>query len=104
MERGTSVSHNPVSNMMLGDGVAPVVAMLAPRGERCPWQPIGAASNHCQDLFRNHENCVLLQKVHHQKQGSSILIAVLHMATAGGARALGLLSSCGTIDVGSGRI
>ena len=27
-ERGTSVSHNPVSNMMLGDGVAPVVAML----------------------------------------------------------------------------
>jgi 5-methylthioadenosine/S-adenosylhomocysteine deaminase len=26
-ERGTSVSHNPVSNMMLGDGIAPVVAM-----------------------------------------------------------------------------
>src|SRR5688572_21153520 len=27
-ETGTSVSHNPVSNMMLGDGVAPVVEML----------------------------------------------------------------------------
>jgi 5-methylthioadenosine/S-adenosylhomocysteine deaminase len=27
-DTGTSVSHNPVSNMMLGDGVAPVVEML----------------------------------------------------------------------------
>src|SRR5438309_1466462 len=27
-ERGASVSHNPVSNMMLGDGVAPVVEMI----------------------------------------------------------------------------
>ena len=42
----------------------------------------------------------LLQKVHHQNAGIIDPYAVLHMATAGGARALGLSSSCGTIDVG----
>jgi cytosine/adenosine deaminase-related metal-dependent hydrolase len=28
---GPSVSHNPISNMMLGDGVAPVCEMLSAR-------------------------------------------------------------------------
>ena len=47
---GTSVSHNPVSNMMLGDGVAPVVAMLE-RGVNIALGTDGAASNHGQDMF-----------------------------------------------------
>ena len=98
-ERGTSVSHNPVSNMMLGDGVAPVVAMLR-SGVNIALGTDGAASNHCQDLFETMKTASLLQKVHHQNAGIIDPYAVLHMATAGGARALGLLSSCGTIDVG----
>ena len=99
LERGTSVSHNPVSNMMLGDGVAPVVAMLR-SGVNVALGTDGAASNHSQDLFRNHEDCVLLQKVHHQDAGVIDPYAVLHMATAGGARALGLASLSGTIETG----
>ena len=99
LERGTSVSHNPVSNMMLGDGVAPVVAMLR-HGVNVALGTDGAASNHSQDLFETMKTASLLQKVHHQNAGIIDPYAVLHMATAGGAQALGLSFACGTIDVG----
>jgi 5-methylthioadenosine/S-adenosylhomocysteine deaminase len=42
----------------------------------------------------------LLQKVHHQDAGVIDPYSVLRMATAGGAKALGLESVCGTIEVG----
>jgi 5-methylthioadenosine/S-adenosylhomocysteine deaminase len=42
----------------------------------------------------------LLQKVHHQNAGIIDPYAVLYMATVGGARALGLSSLCGSIEVG----
>jgi 5-methylthioadenosine/S-adenosylhomocysteine deaminase len=98
-ERGTSVSHNPVSNMMLGDGVAPVVAMLR-EGVNVALGTDGAASNHSQDLFETMKTASLLQKVHHQDAGVIDPYAVLRMATDGGARALGLASLGGTIEVG----
>jgi 5-methylthioadenosine/S-adenosylhomocysteine deaminase len=99
VERATSVSHNPVSNMMLGDGVAPVVEMLR-SGVNVALGTDGAASNHSQDLFETMKTASLLQKVHHQNAGIIDPYAVLRMATAGGARAFGLSPACGTIDVG----
>jgi 5-methylthioadenosine/S-adenosylhomocysteine deaminase len=98
-ERGTSVSHNPVSNMMLGDGVAPVVTMFR-EGVNVALGTDGAASNHSQDLFETMKTASLLQKVHHQDAGVIDPYTVLHMATVGGARALGLAPLCGTIEVG----
>jgi 5-methylthioadenosine/S-adenosylhomocysteine deaminase len=98
-QTGTSVSHNPVSNMMLGDGVAPVVEMLR-QGVNVALGTDGAASNHSQDLFDTMKAASLLQKVHHQDAGIIEPYAVLRMATAGGAAALGLSSVCGTIEVG----
>ncbi|HEV8719845.1 MAG TPA: amidohydrolase [Candidatus Binatia bacterium] len=98
-ETGTSVSHNPVSNMMLGDGVAPVVEMLR-QGVNVALGTDGAASNHSQDLFDTMKAASLLQKVHHQDAGVIEPYAVLRMATSGGAKALGLDSMCGTIEVG----
>ena len=98
-ETGTSVSHNPVSNMMLGDGVAPVVEMLR-HGVNVALGTDGAASNHSQDLFDTMKSASLLQKVHHQDAGIIDPYAVLRMATAGGAKALGLSSVCGTIETG----
>jgi 5-methylthioadenosine/S-adenosylhomocysteine deaminase len=98
-QTGTSVSHNPVSNMMLGDGVAPVVEMLR-QGVNVALGTDGAASNHSQDLFDTMKAASLLQKVHHQDAGVIEPYAVLRMATAGGAAALGLSSVCGTIEVG----
>jgi 5-methylthioadenosine/S-adenosylhomocysteine deaminase len=98
-QTGCSVSHNPVSNMMLGDGVAPVVEMLR-QGVNVALGTDGAASNHSQDLFDTMKAASLLQKVHHQDAGVIEPYAVLRMATVGGAKALGLDSLCGTIEVG----
>jgi 5-methylthioadenosine/S-adenosylhomocysteine deaminase len=98
-QTGTSVSHNPVSNMMLGDGVAPVVEMLS-QGVNVALGTDGAASNHSQDLFDTMKAASLLQKVHHQDAGVIDPYSVLRMATACGAKALGLDSLCGTIEVG----
>jgi 5-methylthioadenosine/S-adenosylhomocysteine deaminase len=98
-ETGTSVSHNPVSNMMLGDGVAPVVEMLR-QGVNVALGTDGAASNHSQDLFDTMKAASLLQKVHHQNAGVIRPYDVLRMATIGGASALGLSSVCGTIEIG----
>jgi 5-methylthioadenosine/S-adenosylhomocysteine deaminase len=98
-QTGTSVSHNPVSNMMLGDGVAPVVEMLR-QGVNVALGTDGAASNHSQDLFDTMKAASLLQKVHYQDAGVIDPYSVLRMATAGGAKALGLEAVCGTIEVG----
>jgi 5-methylthioadenosine/S-adenosylhomocysteine deaminase len=98
-ERGTSVSHNPVSNMMLGDGVAPVIEMLQ-QGVNVALGTDGAASNHSQDFFETMKIASLLQKVQHQNAGVIDPYSVLRMATTGGAQALGLLSICGTIETG----
>ena len=98
-ETKTSVSHNPVSNMMLGDGVAPVVEMLR-QGVNVALGTDGAASNHSQDLFDTMKAASLLQKVHHQDAGIIKPYDVLHMATIGGAKALGVDGVCGTIEAG----
>jgi 5-methylthioadenosine/S-adenosylhomocysteine deaminase len=98
-ETGTSVSHNPVSNMMLGDGVAPVVEMLR-QGVNVALGTDGAASNHSQDLFDTMKAASLLQKVHYQDAGVIKPYDVLRMATIGGAKAFGLSAVCGTIEVG----
>ncbi|MBI2087211.1 MAG: amidohydrolase [Deltaproteobacteria bacterium] len=95
----TSVSHNPVSNMMLGDGVAPVVEMLR-AGVNVALGTDGAASNHSQDFFETMKAASLLQKVHHQNAGIIDSYTVLKMATVCGARALGLSSVCGTVEAG----
>jgi 5-methylthioadenosine/S-adenosylhomocysteine deaminase len=85
--------------MMLGDGVAPVVEMLR-EGVNVALGTDGAASNHSQDLFDTMKAASLLQKVHHQDAGVIDPYSVLRMATIGGAKALGLDSTCGTIEVG----
>ncbi|HWP60899.1 MAG TPA: amidohydrolase [Candidatus Acidoferrales bacterium] len=98
-DRGASVSHNPVSNMMLGDGVAPIVEMLR-RGVNIALGTDGAASNHSQDMFETMKTASLLQKVRHHRPSAIEPYTVLQMATQGGARALGLSAVCGTVAAG----
>jgi 5-methylthioadenosine/S-adenosylhomocysteine deaminase len=98
-ETGASVSHNPVSNMMLGDGVAPVAEMLG-QGVNVALGTDGAASNHSQDMFDTMKAASLLQKVHHRNAGIIKPYEVLRMATSGGAKALGLDATCGTLEEG----
>ncbi len=95
----TAVSHNPVSNMMLGDGIAPVIEMLS-AGVTVGLGSDGAASNHSQDLFETMKAASLLQKVKHQDAGVITPYQVLSMGTIGGAHALGLGNVCGSVEPG----
>lgn len=83
------VAHNPESNMKLGSGIAPVGAMLA-AGVRVGIGTDGAASNNDQDLFGEMRSAALLAKVAALDPTVLPAAQVLHMATRGGAEALGL--------------
>ena len=98
-ETGTSVSHNPVSNMLLGDGVAPVPAMLE-AGVTVGLGTDGAASNHTLHMFQAMKFASLLQRVHHLDPQIIEPYQVVNMATCGSARTLGLDQMCGTLEPG----
>jgi 5-methylthioadenosine/S-adenosylhomocysteine deaminase len=95
---GAHVLHCPSSNLKLGSGIAPVREMLE-RGISVSLGADGAACNNRLDMFTEMRLAALLQKVVH---GADALDArrVLRMATADGARALGLESEIGSLEAG----
>lgn len=85
---GASVSHNPVSNLKLGAGVAPV-RRLRDAGVRVALGTDSVASNNTLDLFEEIKTGIIVQRgVHGDAQASSAR-EYLRMATAAGAAALG---------------
>ena len=97
--RGVCVSHNPVSNMTLGDGIAPVVEMLK-AGITVALGTDGAASNNSQDMFEVVKTAALLQRVRLQDAHAILPMQALRMATANAAKALGLGHLVGSLEVG----
>lgn len=93
------VAHNPVSNLKLASGVAPVPALLA-AGVTVGLGTDGAASNNTLDLLRDAQLAALLHK---GSTGDPTVLparAVLDMVTGSGARALGLEQRVGTLRPG----
>lgn len=97
--RGVNVSHNPVSNMFLGDGVAPIVDLAAAGANVCLGTD-GAASNNAQDMIQVLKMTSLLQRVHRRDPAAVPPMEALAMATINGARALGLDEVIGSIEPG----
>jgi 5-methylthioadenosine/S-adenosylhomocysteine deaminase len=97
--RGVSVAHNPVSNMFLGDGIAPVVEMLK-AGITVALGTDGAASNNSQDMFEVVKTAALLQRARTQDAQAVPAMQALRMATIHGARALGLDRLIGSLEPG----
>jgi 5-methylthioadenosine/S-adenosylhomocysteine deaminase len=97
--RGVSVSHNPVSNMFLGDGIAPVVDMLS-AGVNVALGTDGAASNNSQDMFQVLKMASLLQRAQTRDPHAVPPAQALRMATINGARALGLDALTGSLEPG----
>lgn len=85
--RGVSVAHNPISNLKLGSGIAPV-ADLRRRGLNVCLGTDGAASNNDLNMFTEMRVAALLQKG--ARKDPTLLPAqdVLDMATVNGAAAL----------------
>jgi 5-methylthioadenosine/S-adenosylhomocysteine deaminase len=98
-ERKVGVIHNPTSNMKIASGISPVVKMLQ-AGVRVGLGTDGAASNNDLDMWEEMRLAALLQKVDRMDPTVMSASTVLRMATSGGALAIGLDETTGSIEVG----
>jgi 5-methylthioadenosine/S-adenosylhomocysteine deaminase len=90
----------PESNMKLAAGVAPVPEMLA-RGITMGLGTDGCASNNDLDLFREMDTLAKLHKVTTLDPTAVPAAEALHMAAAGGAKALGFTNQTALLKKGS---
>jgi len=99
VERKVGVIHNPTSNMKIASGIAPITDMLK-AGVRVGIGTDGAASNNDLDLWEEMRLAAFLQKV--EQMNPEVLSArtVLSMATSGGATAIGMGDTIGSLEVG----
>jgi cytosine/adenosine deaminase-related metal-dependent hydrolase len=94
----TYVTHCPTSNLKLGSGIADVRSLLD-ADVSVSLGADGAACNNTLDMFQEMRLAYLLPSYLHEP-GAVTPETILHMATDGGARALGLEDEIGSIDVG----
>jgi 5-methylthioadenosine/S-adenosylhomocysteine deaminase len=98
-EKDVKVSHNPISNLKLGSGIAPVPKMLK-KGITVSLGTDSSASNNNLDLFEELRMVALLHKGVHQEPTLIPASQALEMATLGGARALFLENEIGSLETG----
>lgn len=98
-KKGVSVVSNPASNMKLGNGFAPVPEMMA-KGINVCIGTDGAASNNSLNMFHEMSLMALIHKGTHKTPQCVGAKEVFKMATINGAKALGLDSVTGTLEVG----
>ena len=99
-ESGTSVVHNPISNMKLGSGICPVPVLLE-HGVNVAMGTDGMSSNDGNDCYATLKVAGLLHKLwdidYHQWLGAK---EAWRMATIGGAKALGEPDQVGRLEAG----
>ncbi|MDR2687207.1 MAG: amidohydrolase [Oscillospiraceae bacterium] len=96
---GASAVNNPVSNLKLANGVAPVRKLLA-AGVNVALGTDGAASNNSLNMVRELGYLCLVHKGANEDAACVPAARGLHIATMGGARALGLGGEIGSIEAG----
>jgi len=94
-----NVVHCPTSNLKLASGIAPIAALLA-RDVNVALGTDGAASNNRQDVLAEMRLAALIAKVRSGDAAAVPAQQALKMATLGGACALGLGESIGSIVAG----
>ena len=87
-EKGISAIHNPMSNLKLGSGIAPVAA-LRKAGVNVALGTDGVSSNNCTDLFGDLKIAAILQNGANCDPLALLPGEALEMATANGGKALG---------------
>jgi 5-methylthioadenosine/S-adenosylhomocysteine deaminase len=94
----TPVAHCPGSNLMLASGIADIPAMLRNKMTVGLGSDMGAYHN--LSMFEQMRLCILSQKIRTLDPNPIHANDSFHMATAAGAKALGLESEIGTLAVG----
>ncbi len=85
----TAVAHCPMSNQYVPYGVMPMRRLLE-SGATVALGTDGSTCGHRQDLFENMKMLVLMHRLADMDPGASSAGEALHLATRGGAAALGL--------------
>ena len=98
-EFDVGVASNPVSNLKLASGVAPIPQMLE-RGIKVSFGTDGAASNNTLDLLRDVQLAALLYKGVTGDPTVMPARVVAELLTLGGARVLGLQDEIGSLAPG----
>jgi 5-methylthioadenosine/S-adenosylhomocysteine deaminase len=86
-ELGGNVVHNPVSNLKLGAGIAPVPLMLR-SGVHVGLGTDGASSNDSQNMFETLKAAAILQRPNAPQTEWPTAMDALRMCWEGGARAM----------------
>ena len=98
-EHGVGVAHNPVANMILASGAAPVQEMRR-LGIDVGIGVDGAASNDSQDMLQAMKSAALLARVSTMQATAMDAREAFGMATLGGARALAMADRIGSLEPG----
>lgn len=87
-QKGISAVHNPMSNLKLGSGIAPVAAMQK-AGVNVALGTDGVSSNNCTDFFGDLKLASILQNGANCDPLAMLPADALRMATLNGGKALG---------------
>jgi 5-methylthioadenosine/S-adenosylhomocysteine deaminase len=94
-----SVAHCPASNAKFGHGIAPILPFIA-AGIRVGIGSDSVASNNRMDILDEARLAVLIHRAATKRHDAFGADEALELATLGGARALGLDSRIGSLEVG----
>jgi len=99
-EAGAAVAHNPICSLKLLSGVAPVPRLLE-AGVNVALGTDNPSANDSSKLWDSLKFAALLQSLDGpMPRATSAARAALRMATAGGARSMGLADDLGAVEVG----
>jgi len=98
-EKGVTIAHNPLSNLKLASGLAPVAKMMG-KGVNVALGTDGVASNNSHDLFEELKMASLLQKYATSDPTTLPAFETLKMATVNGAKAQGRAAESGQLVEG----
>jgi len=94
-----TISHNPISNLKLASGIAPVV-QLQKAGVAVGIATDSVASNNNLDMFEEGRTAALLQKMKSGDASQFPIETALKALTIEGAKVLGMAAEIGSLEVG----
>lgn len=95
----TAIAHNPISNLKLASGVAPVTSLIE-AGVRVGMATDSTASNNNLDLFEETRTAAILQKARLRDARDFPVEMAIRAMTIESAKTLGLDQEIGSLEIG----
>ncbi len=96
-EHGVSISHNPMANMYLGSGYAPIVECIR-NGVRVTLGTDGACSNNTTNMLETMKMAIVTQKANFRDASATTARQILRAATIEVARAIKMDHLIGSLE------